>query len=216
MKIGLISDVHGDYPSLLKALRIFKSEHVNKILCAGDLVEKGEQGDEVVALINQLKIPCVLGNHDEQAPGNQQWLKDNMDTAHPNVKNQILKPETLDIIEQFPRKLRYEWQKLRILLCHGSPASNVEYLMTTAPYERFAEHARRARADIILCGHTHRPMHYLVEDVHFINPGATCEGEFISSNTCAILTIPQKSVTLYHLDTGTSEELIAHPPPNQA
>ncbi len=207
MKIGLISDVHGNFNSLLKALRIFKAVCVQKIVCAGDLVEKGDQGDEVVALIHRLNIPCVLGNHDEMAPGNQQWLKDNMDITHPNVQKQILKPETLDIIEQFPRKLRYDWEGLRVLLCHGSPSSNVEYLMPNKNITYFAEHARKARADIILCGHTHRPMHLIVDDVHFINPGATCEGEFISSNTCAILTLPQKTVTLYHLDTDKSENL---------
>jgi len=65
MKLGLISDIHADYPSLVKALRIFKRVGVNKILCAGDLVEKGDNGNEVVALIHRLKIPCVLGNHDE-------------------------------------------------------------------------------------------------------------------------------------------------------
>lgn len=214
MKIGIISDVHGDFPSLIKALRIFKSEKVNKILCAGDLVEKGDQGDEVVAMIHSLKIPCVLGNHDEMAPGNQQWLHDNMDTAHPNVKKKILKPETLDIIEQFPRKLRYEWEGLRILLCHGSPTSNVEYLMPNKETRYFAEHARKARADIIICGHTHRPMHYVVDDVHFVNPGATCAGEFISSNTCAILTLPEKSVTIYELNTSKPETLAPQAPPN--
>jgi len=214
MKIGLISDVHGDFPSLIKALRFFKAEGVNKIVCAGDLVEKGEQGDEVVSMINGLQIPCVLGNHDEMAPGNQQWLKDNMDTAHPQVKKQILKPETLDIIEQFPRKLRYDWEGLRILLCHGSPSSNVEYLQPTASYERFAEHARQARADIIIHGHTHRPLHYRVDGVHFVNPGATCEGEFISSNTCAILTVPQKTVTLYYISTGESKILPPEAPKN--
>ncbi len=213
MKIGLISDIHGDFPSLVKALRVFQQVKVDKILCAGDLVEKGDRGDEVVALIHKLKIPCVMGNHDEMAPNNQQWLKDNMDITHPNTKKQLLQPETIDIIEQFPRKLRFEWHNLRILLVHGSPTSNVEYLMKTASIKRFAEHARNARADIIICGHTHNPMHYYVDDVHFINPGSVIKG--VSSHTCAILTLPEKQVTLYYLETGDSENLIPQTPPIQ-
>jgi predicted phosphodiesterase len=95
LRIGLLADIHANYPSLIKALQIFKQAKVDKILCAGDLVEKGEQGDEVVALIRELNIPCVLGNHDEMAPSNQQWVKDNMDLSHTNAQNLLLKPSNI-------------------------------------------------------------------------------------------------------------------------
>ena len=39
MKIGIISDVHGDYTALTTALERLENEHhVDQILCAGDLV----------------------------------------------------------------------------------------------------------------------------------------------------------------------------------
>lgn len=213
MKIGLISDIHGDYPSLMKSLRIFKKVGVNKILCAGDLVEKGDEGDAVVALIEKLKIPCVLGNHDEMAPGNQQWVKDNMDLSHPRTKTLLLKPESLDYLEQLPRKLRFEWEGLRVLLVHGSPESNVEYLMLQTPYSRYATHAQAARANVIICGHTHRHMHYLVDDVHFINPGSV--NKYVSSHTCAILSLPEIKLTVFHLRDNKVEVMTPQTPPDK-
>lgn len=214
MKIGLISDIHADYPALVKALKVFREVGVNKILCAGDLVEKGEDGDAVVALIHKLKIPCVLGNHDEMAPGNQQWLKDNMDLSHPRTQKMILDPDSLGYLEQLPRKLRFEWHGLRVLLVHGSPVSNVEYLTPTASRQRFLNHAQSSRADIIICGHTHQPMHCLANHVHFINPVSVKPGNFRSTHTCAILTLPQKLLILYHLSDGSQETLPPQVPTN--
>lgn len=212
MKIGLISDIHADYPSLIKALRIFKQANVNRILCAGDLVEKGEYGNQVVALINRLKIPCVLGNHDEMAIGNQQWIKENMDLSHPHIQNSLLISETLDYLDQLPRKLRFEWDGIRILLVHGSPKSNVEYLMPSTRVSQFAKHAKDARATIIIYGHTHTALHYVINDVHFINPGSVCKTDVRASNSCAILTLPDIHVTLYNLEDAIEKELQAQFP----
>jgi predicted phosphodiesterase len=75
MKIGLISDIHGDIDALRMALEhLHDADH---ILCAGDLVEKGSAGPAVVDLIRERSIPTVRGNHDEMIQGNQQWLIEN-------------------------------------------------------------------------------------------------------------------------------------------
>ena len=51
MRIGLISDIHGDIDALNTALTLLKAQGAEKILCAGDLVEKGTEGDAVVRVI---------------------------------------------------------------------------------------------------------------------------------------------------------------------
>ncbi len=203
MKIGLISDVHADYRSLIKALKIFKQVGVNMVVCAGDLVEKGDQGNEVVALIHRLQIPCVLGNHDEMAIGNQEWIKENMDLSQRHIQNSLLNSDTLDYLDQLPRKLRFEWEGIRILLVHGSPASNVEYLRPTTPASQFADHAKNARATVIICGHSHTVMHYISDGVHFINPGSVLRG--VSSHTCGVLSLPNIQLTVYYLDDDAVE-----------
>ena len=212
MKIGLIADIHADLPSFLKALRIFKKVGVHKILCAGDLVDRGSEGDKVVALIRTLKIPCVLGNHDETASDNQLWIKSNMNMSLGHTQKMLLKQETLNYLQELPRSLRFQWDDRHILLVHGSPASNLEYLRPQTSHTQFAEHAQKSKADIIICGHTHTLMHYLVDDVHFINPGAVYP--YVSSCTCAILSLPDIQLTVHHLRDGREEILIAQAPPN--
>lgn len=209
MKIGLISDIHADLSSLKKALTILDREQVDQIICAGDLVEDGKDGDAVVKLIRERKIPCVLGNHDEMAHSNQQWIIENLDESHPKRQHMLLTDETIDYVKNLPRQLRFEWEGSRILLVHGTPASNLEYLWAKSPRAKIREHGRNAKAHIILYGHTHQPAFFSLGFTKFINPGSVKKGEFLSSNTCAILTLPECKVDLYFLKTGLKLEQVA-------
>ena len=70
MKIGIIADVHGDYSALKTALERLDTIHqVDHVLCAGDLVGRGPEQEQVVELVRQRGIPTVKGNHDEWAYG---------------------------------------------------------------------------------------------------------------------------------------------------
>lgn len=44
VRIGLISDIHADYEGLQNALALLDRLGVDRILCAGDLVERGMGG----------------------------------------------------------------------------------------------------------------------------------------------------------------------------
>ncbi len=48
MKLGLIADVHADLDALQMALSRLKQAGVDSTICAGDLVEKGMDGDAVI------------------------------------------------------------------------------------------------------------------------------------------------------------------------
>lgn len=73
MRLGLISDVHADLTALEKALHLLDFYQVDQILCAGDLVEGGQEGDGVVRRIQERTIMCVQGNHDREAFADQAW-----------------------------------------------------------------------------------------------------------------------------------------------
>ena len=73
MKLGLISDIHGDPVALELAWAHLITMKVDRIVCAGDLVGYGPFPDRVVAFLKERQIPSVRGNHDRwalsRAPG---------------------------------------------------------------------------------------------------------------------------------------------------
>ena len=217
MKLGLISDIHGDLASLQAALGLLQHQGAKRILCMGDLVDKGPDGDAVVTLIRDLNIPCVRGNHDEDAYGNQFWMRNNADLTNPIVQERLLSTETIDYLKNLPFLLRYEWgeaetKAVRILVVHGTPFNNSEYLLTTSRATFYQEIANMSEADVILFGHTHTPMSAYFDNVWFFNPGAVLclppNDGFVQHHSCATLTLPEMTFTVFNITTGEKLDVV--------
>jgi predicted phosphodiesterase len=67
VKLGIFTDVHGDFASLARVLNRLEKLSVDRLLCLGDLVVHGQRPNEVVHTIRQWGIPTVGGNHDHGA-----------------------------------------------------------------------------------------------------------------------------------------------------
>ena len=214
MKIGIISDIHAQYDSLQKALTILEREGVDEIICAGDLVEKDKDGDKVIQTIIKHKIVCVRGNHDEAAVSNQRWFRKNMDEKYVRetvdrlnrgefVESMLLSDKSIIFLQNLPFKLELMIQGIKILVVHGSPLSNTQYLMPAMPDSMFTEILRDVDADIIICGHTHSPMLRQVGDMLLLNPGSVCNSPHNrESHTCAVLSLPEKNFNVFFTDNG--------------
>jgi predicted phosphodiesterase len=64
MKLGLISDIHGNLQALERILATLDDNGVEMILCAGDLVCYGADHEQVLRVLRERHIPCVVGNYD--------------------------------------------------------------------------------------------------------------------------------------------------------
>ncbi|KOR33227.1 hypothetical protein TI05_02345 [Achromatium sp. WMS3] len=64
-RTAIISDIHGHYAGLKIVLDDIVQTGCNRIICLGDLVEGGDDNEQVVALMQTQKIDCVQGNHDK-------------------------------------------------------------------------------------------------------------------------------------------------------
>ena len=62
-RIALISDIHGNDVALKEVLKRVKD--VDEIICLGDMIGIGPNGNEVLDIIRKIKnISCIMGNHD--------------------------------------------------------------------------------------------------------------------------------------------------------
>lgn len=180
MRIGVISDIHGNLPALEAVLDDLSTRQVDRVYCLGDLVGYAPFANEVVDRIRTERIPTIMGNYDDgtgfdrdecgcayrepedQRLGDQSfaWTK-----AHVTADNKAFLQSLLE-------EIRFEADGKRLLLVHGSPRKINEYLFEDRPLSSFQRLAASSDADIIVFGHTHKPYTKLVDNVLFVNAGS--------------------------------------------
>ncbi len=80
--------------------------------------------------------------------------------------------ESLDFIASLPSEIRMNIAGSRVLMVHSSPATPNEHISSETPDSRLEEIARMANADIVMVGHSHKPLLRSVCGTLFINPGS--------------------------------------------
>jgi putative phosphoesterase len=200
MKIALIGDVHANLPALQAVLAHAEGQTVEAIWNVGDFVGYGAFPDEVVQCLRDAKAVSILGNYDlkvlnldrvesKRAEKRMafQWAYDH------------LSPANRDYLRGLPQELRLEVEGRSILLTHGSPTSIDELLTPSTPDERLRELARLARADAVICGHSHQPFQREVAGTWFVNTGSVGRSDDGDPRACyAILDVDSRSFRVRH------------------
>ena len=181
MRIGIISDVHGDNDALETTLRKLQNDHqVSHILCAGDLVGRGPQEDRVVDAHRHRNIITVRGNHDE-------WF-----SALSKENSAYLRSLPLDWVGEFAGK--------RIFMCHGKPGNNMGGMYRDHLSDTYLNMVLASlKVDVLVTGHTHVPLYVRLERGCVVNPGSlyTFESGRHTSHTYGVLSLPSLSFELF-------------------
>jgi len=202
MKLGLISDVHADLPGLHRAMALLLAHDVDKVVCAGDLIDGRTAGAGVVRYFSERQLPCVQGNHDEWAiePGSEHYHR----LHAPDRRQDDLTEDCFEYLERLPHSLAFEAEGQRVLIAHGAPWGNMTYVYPDSPRHVFQRVAHEASSDIVILGHTHEPMIARGKAVTILNPGSVNSAR--GSGTCAVLTLPDISFTVYSLASTETVE----------
>ena len=178
MRIGLISDIHGNLMAFEIVMQELAKEHIDRIICFGDIASLGPQPREVIERLRHIGCPVIMGNTDA-------WL-----LTPPVVKQSSSEDARImsDInhwcieqlaeadkayVEAFPATLELPLDEERTLLCfHGSPRSFNDVIGATTPDEEVREKLRGFSATIMVGGHTHIQMVRRYEDSIIVNVGS--------------------------------------------
>jgi predicted phosphodiesterase len=71
LKIGVIGDIHGNLEALTAVIGALDAEHVDDIVCVGDVVGYGANPAECIRMVRGRASAVVAGNHDFGAVGKQ-------------------------------------------------------------------------------------------------------------------------------------------------
>lgn len=176
MKVAVLGDAHGNVAALDAVLADIKKRRVDAVWNLGDLVGYGPFPEETVQRLRREATLSVAGNFDLRVlgadprdPGEKgtpidKWIAPAW--AHENLSS-----ESFRYLASLPRERRLVVEGHKFLLTHGSPASNTERLEPTTDLARFEELAKMARAEFVLCSHSHMPFVRQADGVTFVNPG---------------------------------------------
>lgn len=203
MRFGLISDVHGQPDALHRVLDILEDAGVDRVLCGGDLVDKGPDPNGVVRLVNEALVSTVLGNHDHAA------LLNGADSS-----GTPLAADVASYLRSLPSLRDYQLGLTSLWLTHAVPGCTGERF-ADGPLPKPVKRALRYNPpDFILFGHHHRPTCRRFKNAWLLNPGSVCRGRARDSHTCAILDLWRWKFEL--LDIGSCERLAVYELPGVA
>lgn len=169
MKVGIISDIHGNMQALEAVLNDIENESCEKIFCLGDLAMAGPEPAKAIAKIKALydegKLELIQGNTDEMISDFNTWgeqVKSKFPIMGNALENDVkVIPENLkNFLRNLPKQKELEIEGVKVLLVHGSPRKNDENIAPDLPIEQIEEMVANTNADIIFCGHTHIPCGY--------------------------------------------------------
>jgi len=180
MRIAILGDIHANLPALRAVLDDVASIGADMALCVGDVVGRGPHPNEVVDELRRLEIATVQGNWDEAVGMDREqtgatWATPETETAG-NASMlwtaQRMTDENRAWLRQLPQTLRMTLAGRSVLLFHGSPLRENEYLWSERPSRVFARIASDEADDIFAFGHTHEAWHRAVGPAHFVACGS--------------------------------------------
>jgi len=169
MRLGFLSDAHGNPLGLTRCLAALKTLHVDAIYFLGDAVGYLPGEVEVLELLAAARATCILGNHDAMVLGLLPSLP-GKEPAYRHLPALIrLGASGLDALRLWPHRLQIEVDNRKLLLVHGDPYNPLEaYCYPDSDLSRFADLPH----DVVFCGHTHRPFVRYAGEVMVVNVGS--------------------------------------------
>jgi putative phosphoesterase len=198
MRIGILSDIHGNLPALEAVMADLQTQRVDSLYCLGDLVGYGASPNEVTQVIKDPGIQTIMGNYDDGVGFDRDECGCAYRDPHERAlgersfawtKDQTI-PENKAFLRTLAPELRLDAAGQRVLLVHGSPRKMNEYLFEDRPLSSFQRLAAGSNADLIVFGHTHRPYAKHVDNVWFVNAGSIGKPKDGDWRACYVILSP--------------------------
>jgi putative phosphoesterase len=174
MRIAVIADIHGNIRALEAVRADLARRSPDLVVNLGDHLSGPLQAVSTADILMSEGYIHIRGNHDRQLvdrPRTEMGASDSF--AHGQ-----LTARHLEWLASLPPTRILEGN---IFLCHGSPRSDLEYLLEDvrddrvhlSSADRILPRLNSVNASLVLCGHTHIPRAVLLPGgVWIVNPGS--------------------------------------------
>jgi putative phosphoesterase len=176
MKIAILSDIHANLYALREVISFLRQQNIRKLFVLGDIIGYYYQPKEVLELLEQFDTTYVRGNHEEMLAeaildSNKRMFIISKYGHGIELAIETLSLKNISFLTNLPTNVTVKINKLKMLLCHGSPWNTNFYLYPDAPQELIDKFGVY-QVDFIFYGHTHYPVVFSAKGTKIINPGS--------------------------------------------
>ena len=180
MRIAVLGDLHANLPALEAVLDDALALGCETVWCVGDVVGRGPHPGAVIDELRRMDLPTVSGNWDDavgmsrEQPG-VAWPSHEAEAAGlASLEWTVaqLSEDQRAWLRQLPTTRRLEVEERSVLLFHGSPLRQTDYLWQDRPSRVFARLSSDQGDDLLCFGNTHEAFHMPLGKSHFVAVGA--------------------------------------------
>jgi len=162
-RAAFFGGVYSNALALEAAIRDARRRGAEALYCLGDLGGFGPHPGRVPPLLLDRRVTVVQGNYEDSLANDREDCQcgytDPRDNHFARIAYDYTRGATPDSCKAWyrslPRSLRLEMGGRRLLLCHGSPRRQNEFLWrSTSPVPFLERLLREHEADVVLCTHT--------------------------------------------------------------
>ncbi len=159
MRVGVISDIHGNAAALEAVLDALEEERLDAVWCLGDLVGYGPDPNRCCELVAHRADLCLVGNHDLGVIGSI-----SLDEFSPDAAAAARWTGTVltDYSRAYLESLRPQAEAEGAELFHASPRDPVWDYVLSEPVAR--ESLEMTQAPVVMVGHSHVPLAMLLDN----------------------------------------------------
>ncbi len=169
MKIGVFSDVHGNFIAFSHCMHLFMELGVERLYFLGDAVGYLPEAHMVLEGLQQNQVQCLKGNHEAMLLGELPYTQQRERIYRLEQANAALQAGQREYVARWPQSREVKFGESRVLLLHGGIADPlIQYVYPDSSMEQF----RTMEYDMVFMGHTHHPFIAEVEGKRIVNVGS--------------------------------------------
>lgn len=188
MKIGIISDIHGNYEALKSVLKELDGMGVTEVYSLGDVVGYYSQVNECCEELIKRDIPNLMGNHDWYLSGGGFCARSQSVNDCLKYQRRIIKEDNMawlreSMIQRFVGNIH---------MVHGGWSDPIdEYI-----WDPSTEYFSKIKGEVFMSGHTHVQVLKHFGDKTYCNPGSV--GQPRDNNPKAAFAVVENNTISLH------------------
>jgi putative phosphoesterase len=173
----VIADAHANLPATSAALDALEARRCTTVVHVGDAIAIGPHPREVLSLLRERDVTCILGNHDSWfAYGLPERWTTQMSAGeleHQHWTHAQLSDADRQTVREWPYQVSMKVGTKRVVFLHSArrPDGEFDLIQDPSPSD-FERLYRLVAGDVVVFGHDHRPFDIAYHGRRYLSPGS--------------------------------------------